>query len=224
MNYADDVKYPEVCQEAAKRDVLINTIQCGGNPETTTVWTKIAELSEGKFAAIAQSGGMVAIATPMDSELAELNRKIGGTYIAFGGAAERRAFRAKVGASEAAPASVAADRLSFYSVSGSKADTDVELLNALDAGRVRLDSVKKEQLPEELRKLDDAALKAEIAKRQKDRGELQAQVQKLTKAREDFLAQERKRLAATGKADSFDQTVAQTIRVQAARKGIEYGK
>ncbi len=75
-----------------------------------------------------------------------------------------------------------------------------------------------------MRKLDDAALKDEIAKRQKNRAELQAQVQKLAKAREDYLAQERKRLAANGRADSFDETVAQIIRAQAAKKGINYAK
>jgi hypothetical protein len=224
MDYAEDMKYPEVCQLAAKRDLIINTIQCEKNPETTTVWRKVAELSEGKFAAVAQSGGMVAIATPMDGELAELNRKLGGTFIAYGGAGERRAFQAKLAASESAPASVAADRLSFYSVSEFRADADVELLGALNAGRVKLDSVKKEQLSDDLRKLDAAALKAEVEKRQKERTELQAKIQTLTKAREDYLAQERKRLAATGKSDSFDETVTQTIRAQAARKGIHYGK
>jgi len=35
---------------------------------------------------------------------------------------------------------------------------------------------------------------------------------------------ERKRLAEKGKADSFDEKVAASIREQAARKGIVYGK
>lgn len=224
MDYANDVKYPEVCQQAVKRDVVINTVQCGGDPATTAAWTKIAALSEGKFAAIAQSGGMAAIPTPMDADLAELSRKLGATAIAYGGASERRALTAKLAASEAAPAPVAADRLAFYSMSGARPLGDTELLESLAGGKVKLDSIKKEQLPEDLRKLDAAAFKAEIEKRQNEREAVQARIQKLNKAREDYLAQERKRLAATGKADSFDETVAQTIRAQAARKGIHYGK
>ena len=75
MDYADGPKYPQVCQEAVKQDIVINTIQCGNIPRTTPFWKEIAQLSEGSFAAIAQSGNMPAMATPMDGELAELNRK-----------------------------------------------------------------------------------------------------------------------------------------------------
>ena len=90
--------------------------------------------------------------------------------------------------------------------------------------KVKLESVKKEQLPKEWQALDAPALKAEIEKKQQARAELQTRLQKLNKEREDYLAQERKRLAEKGKSDSFDDKVAQTIREQAARKGIAYGK
>lgn len=224
MDYADDLRYPGVCQLAAQRDLIINTVQCGKNAETTTVWTKIAALSEGQYAAVAPSGGMAAIATPMDAELAELSRKLSGTFIAYGGASERWALDTKLTAAASAPAAVAADRLAFYSVSAQPYATNGELLGALHAGRVNLSAVRKEQLPEALRPLDEAALKAEVEKRQKTQAELQTKIQTLTRAREDYLAQERRRLAAAGKSDAFDETVAQMIQAQAARKGIQYGK
>jgi hypothetical protein len=46
----------------------------------------------------------------------------------------------------------------------------------------------------------------------------------LSKQREEYIAVERKRQAEQGKGDSFDEKVAASIRAQAARKGIEYGK
>ena len=67
-------------------------------------------------------------------------------------------------------------------------------------------------------------MKAEIEKKRKERAELQGRIQKLSKDREEFLAAERRRLAEQGKGDSFDEKVAASIRAQAARKGIEYGK
>jgi len=67
-----------------EKDLIINTVQCGNIPRTTPFWEEIAQLSEGSYAAIAQSGNMVAIATPMDSELTELNRKLGKTLVAYG--------------------------------------------------------------------------------------------------------------------------------------------
>jgi hypothetical protein len=225
MDYPNDVKYPEVCQAAVKRDLIINTIQCGNNPETTTIWKKISDLAEGNFVAIPQSGGMVAIATPMDAELADLNRKVGGTLVAYGSASSRATFESRAVTAAAAPAAVAADRSAFMMrAGGGRTYSGEDLVDALAAGTVKLESVKKQDLPEKLQTLDDAALKAEIAKRQKERAELQAQITKLSKEREDYLAKERKRLAASGKADSFDDKVAETIRAQAAKKGISYGK
>ena len=224
MDYANDVKYPEVCQEAMKRDLIINTVQCGNNADTTVVWKKISELSEGSFAAIAQTGGMVAIATPMDAELADLNRKLGATLIGYGGERERRLVVAKQHAAEAAPAAVAADRLSFNARSGVAVQGGGELLDSLASGTVTMESVKKDQLPAELQTLDRVALKTEIEKKLKERVALQQRVAQVSQKRETYLAQERKRLAEKGGGDSFDETVAQTLRAQAAKKGINYGK
>ena len=224
MDYSGAPKYPDICKSAIKRDLIINTIQCGSIAETTPFWREIASLSEGSYAAIAQSGGMVAVATPMDGELADLNRKVGSTMVAYGDAPARRRVVAKQAASEAAPASVAADRLSFNTRYGLVVQGEGELLDGLSQGKVKLESIRKDQLPKEWQGLDDTALKAEIGKKQKERAELQARIQKLGKEREDYLARERQRLAEKGNSDSFDDKVAHTIRDQAARKGIEYAK
>lgn len=224
MDYADDVKYPDVCQLAAKRDLLINTVQCGNTAQTTPVWQEIAKLAEGSYAAIAQSGGMVAMTTPMDGELAALNRKLGGTLVAYGSEPARRSVAAKQLAAEAAPASVTADRLHFNVTAGVAVQGEGELLDSLANGKLKLAEVKKDQLPVEMQKLSEAELKSAIEKKQKERAELQTQVAKLAKQREEFLTKERQRLAAAGKGDSFDEKVAQTLRAQAAKKGIDYGK
>ena len=224
MDYENAPKYPEICQDAMKKDLIINTVQCGGIVQTTPIWQEIAKLSEGSYAAIAQSGNMVAIATPMDAELAELNRKVGATLVAYGDVAARRALTAKQVAAEAAPASVSADRLAFNARYGVAVQGEGELLDSLSSGKVKLTELKKDQLPAEWQKLSNAELKAKIEKQQKERADLQAQIVKLSKERDDYIAKERQRLAASGKADSFDEKVAQTIRTQAAKKGIEYAK
>jgi hypothetical protein len=224
MDYANSTKYPEVCQLAVKKDLIINTVQCGNIASTTPFWQEIAKLSEGSYMAIAQSGNMAAIATPMDSELAALNRKLGTTLVAYGGEKARTSLAMKQAASEAAPAAVAADRLAFNRRYGMTVQGDGELLDALQSGKLTVESLKKDQLPPELQKLDEKQLKEALDQKQKERSKLQSQIQKLTQEREQFVAAERKRLAEQGKADSFDEKVAQAIHSQAARKGIEYGK
>ena len=222
MDYPEGAKYPEICQAAMKKDLIINTVQCGSIAETTPVWQEIARLSEGNFVAIPQSGNMAVIATPMDAELAELNRKVGGTLVAYGGEVARRSVMAKQRAAETAAPAVAADRLSFNASLGVAVQGEGELLDSLASGKAKLESLNKDELPPELQKLSAAELKAEIEKRQQERSELQAKVQKLSKQRQDYIEAERKRLAAAGKTDSFDEKVAQTIRAQAAKKGIQY--
>lgn len=60
-------RYPEVCQAAMKRDLVINAVQCGQEGETTKVWKEIAKLAEGKYIPLVQTGGMVRIAAPRTS-------------------------------------------------------------------------------------------------------------------------------------------------------------
>lgn len=217
-------KYPEICQAAMKKDLIINTVQCGSMAETIPIWKEIAQLGEGSYVAIAQSGGMVAIATPMDAELAELNRQLGKTIVAYGSDTARRSLTAKQMAAEAAPAAVSADRLTFNARYGVAVQGEGELLDSLASGKLTLSDVKKDQLPTEWQNLSDSELKARIEQQQKERNELQAQILKLSQDRDAYLAKERQRLAAAGKADSFDERVSQAIRAQAARKNIEYGK
>lgn len=224
MDYANSPQYPEVCQSAMKRDLIINTVQCGSIGATTPIWREIAKLSEGNYATIPQEGGMVAITTPMDEKLAELNRKLGGTLVAYGTEPTRREVYAKQAAAEAAPAAVAADRLAFNVRAGRAVQGQGELLDALAAGELKLNELKRNQLPPEWQQLDSAQLQAEITKKQTERAELQAQITRLNQERDKYLAVERKKLAAAAGVDSFDAQVNRTLHAQAAKKGISYSK
>src|SRR5690348_3769012 len=71
MDYKDDVKYPDTCQKAARRGIIINTIQCGNDPECRRVWQDICRKAEGEYVAIAQDGGVAVVATEYDKRLDE---------------------------------------------------------------------------------------------------------------------------------------------------------
>ena len=95
-----------------------------------------------------------------------------------------------------------------------------ELLAELDAGKVELSKVKKDELPVVLQKLSGEELKNYVAKQQETRTNLLAQIAALDKKRQDYIDTEKKRRATEGKTDSFDAKVAEMINTQAARKGI----
>ena len=104
MDYENGPKYDDLCRIAAKKDLIINTVQCGNIAETTPIWKEIAKLAEGRYAAIAQSGDVAVIETPMDEKLRELNKRMGQTLIPYGDADVRREVASKQSAAESAPA------------------------------------------------------------------------------------------------------------------------
>src|SRR5215468_2515987 len=73
MDYTDDVKYPETCKKACEKGIIINTVQCGGDPECAKFWRDICAKAEGSYVQIEQNGGVVpVVATPFDKDLAKI--------------------------------------------------------------------------------------------------------------------------------------------------------
>src|SRR5262245_57014055 len=85
MDYAQDVKYPEVMRMARERGIIVNAVQAGRARDTERVWMEIAQMGLGKYIPIPQDGGqLVVIETPWDVEILELQGEINGTIIPYG--------------------------------------------------------------------------------------------------------------------------------------------
>jgi Mg-chelatase subunit ChlD len=84
QNYIQEPDVLTTTAEAVRKNMIVNTIQCGAISGTKDTWQSIALRGEGKYFAIAQDGGVQAISTPYDAKLAELAAKIGKTYITYG--------------------------------------------------------------------------------------------------------------------------------------------
>jgi len=222
MDYPNGPKYPDLCREAAKKDLIINTIQCGEMAETKPIWQEIAKLAEGSYVGISQSGSVAVISTPMDKELSRLNERIGATLIPYGDSTLQAEVHAKYAAAKSAPVAAMADRLTYNSKTGKAVQGRGELVDALNDKTLKLEEVDQRQLPTELQKLDRSELQKRIAKARDERADLQKQIGEVSKKREAYIQSENKRLAAEGKGDAFDQKVTETLHAQAAKKGITY--
>ena len=95
-----------------------------------------------------------------------------------------------------------------------------DLVDAIKNGKCKLEDVKDEDLPDDLRKLDKAGRKAKVDEAAKQREEIQAQILKLNKEREQFLAAERKKQLGA-KEDTLDQAIVKAIREQATRQQLQ---
>ena len=221
QNYEQEPDVLVTTAEAVRKNMIVNTIQCGNLAETTLIWQTIAQRGEGRYFAIAQDGGVQAISTPFDSKLAELAAKLGKTYVSFGDKKDRDAKLATQSKTES--------RITADAAMGAQADRalnkamnnfsyDGDLVQAVENETVRLDEVKKEDLPENMQKMTAAERKKEIDRRIAERKAIRAEILTLSKRREGHIAVERRK---QGKSNGFDVAVAQALREQLLRKGIK---
>jgi len=222
MDYRDDVKYPESCKLAVKNDIIINTVQCGGDSTTKKYWMEICRSAEGSYVQIdAQGGPVVAVATPFDTELAKINVEINKTQLIYGKMDVQEYAKGNLAKGAKLPAAAQADRAAF--TARNDAATANDLIQSLKNGKVKLEEIKKEELPDELKgkSLDDQ--KAVLKDIEQRRSDLSKQAIDLDKKRGEYI---NKKLAEDSKnkaADSFDNQVLRILQTQAPRVNIQYG-
>jgi uncharacterized protein YegL len=221
QNYQQEPDVLVTTAKAVRKNMIINTIQCGALDGTKEVWQSIALRGEGKYFAIAQDGGVQAVTTPYDAKLAELAAKLGKTYVTYGDKKRRD--------ENVTAQSVSERRITTGAAMGAQAERavnkavntfqyDGDLVQDVENESVKIEDVKTENLPEDLQKLSVAERKKEIDKRIAERKTIRAEILALSKQRDDYVAAERKK---QGKANGFDTAVAQALREQLLRKGIK---
>jgi uncharacterized protein YegL len=214
--------------EAVRSGMVVNTIQCGAEEQTRMVWQRIASRGEGQYFAIAQDGGVQTVASPYDARLSELGNRLGSTYLAYGGGggAEGESFRNEAKARQvktessvagAAPVAAQADRAVNKALNRDAYVGD--LLQSIENGSVKLDAVKKEDLPDDLQKLSPAERQKEVERRLAERQKIRDEIVTLNRQRDDYIAAERKKQS--GGQTGFDAAVASALKEQLARKGIK---
>jgi len=221
MDYKQDTKYPEVIRMARDRGIVVNAVQAGGARDTERVWREIAQRGDGRYIPIPQDGGqIVVIETPWDIEIIELQGRINGTVIPYGPRAQRDSVHQKTGQLAAAPRTVGPEMASYLNKSGGRAGEAVtgrgDLVADVTSGRQKLDSVKDEDLPDNLRALKPVQRQAEIDKSMATRKVMTDRMTELVKKRDAYVLEQRKNAPAKP-ADSFDRAVAEALKVQIKR-------
>ncbi len=223
MDYANDVPYDESVRLAKAQGIVVNAIQCGNSDATTRVWRAIAQFGHGEYAAIAQDGGMVAMSTPMDDELARLNAHLVDTAVSYGEPEQKRELVAKMRRALMAAPSAVASRLSYLAKKGGKLNSGrSDLVDAVGSGEVALSEVPRAALPEEMQAMNADEQETYLREKTAERDELRQRISDLAADRDSYVAEETARRKAEGKADGFDDQVMESIRSQAAERGIAY--
>lgn len=227
-NYADEPDTLTTADLAVKQGIIVNTIQCGTSGATKQIWEAIARRGQGQYFLIPQGGGVETISTPYDEQLSQLGTRLGGTYVAYGGGAgaegeSYRGLRKEMAdrteaaiATRSAPAAVA--ERSVNKALNAKAYIG-DLLQDIENGSIKLESIKAEDLPSELKNLSAEDRTKEIEKRLAERREIRKQILSLSKQRTEYIAAEQKKRNGRG-SNGFDVAVSAALREQLAKKRL----
>jgi hypothetical protein len=215
LDYQDGLDYRRAVQAARQKGIAVETIQCGGDPQTAAVWQEIAALGGGQYARIDASGGMPAQVTPQDAELARLNRELASTVVAGGTVAERARTNERVAARKAMAAPAAVEAAGYFAQAESLVSNDL-VDKSERAQRQELQGfVGRTDAPKEIQgKTDEEAL-AYLKAQKERRAKLQKNIEVLQKERDAHLAR-------AGAKDAFDEKVVQSLKDRAAAEGVKY--
>jgi Mg-chelatase subunit ChlD len=188
MDYEGDVPYTRTAAIAAKRGIVVNTVQCGAMQETAAIWSRIAKRTQGTYAAIEQNGGMLAIAAPMDDEIAKLNAELADSVVAYGDAAQVRSVHDKAARAKSASVEAGAARHSYLKKNGGGLVTGRgDLVDDVRNGRVALGSLAPSALPAELRDKSTAEQTSELSRRAEQREQIKAKLDLLVEERSRYV-------------------------------------
>lgn len=222
-DYQDAADTLDTAVKAVQKGIVVNTIQCGSSGSTTRAWQEIARNGNGQYFAIADNGGVQAISTPYDDQLGALAMELGASFLPYGYGAGKVGLDKR--AAVAREAQEAESRI-VYALPEAKAERALnkavnkdaylgDLMQSIENGTVKLESVDPVDLPEELRNRDPAQRTVEVEKRLAERRRIRDQILELSKQREAYVKGEQQK---NGKQEGFDVVVARALKEQMAKK------
>ena len=186
----------------------------------------MANLGQGQYFNVGQSGDAIAITTPFDKKMAMLSKKLDETRMHYGTEEELKLQRKKDRATKklhrsASPASQAR-RAEFNLQKSGKINRlgKNELVDDVSSGKVDLDSIDKRALPEAIRVMPKEEQLKTIQEQATIRHSIMGEMKKLSEKRNDYIRNKMKDSASAEV--SLDEKLYKTIRQQAAEKGLKY--
>ena len=220
------VNYTETCKAAIEKGIIVNTIHCGSYDDGISgKWQDGALLADGSYMNIDHNREVVHVEAPQDAEIARLGTELNETYIAFGAAGAEgvdKQSEQDANAEAAAPGSSVQRAVTKGSANYTNAAWD--LVDALKDESVKLDELKDEELPEEMRSMTLDERKEYLEQQATRRAELQEKIQGLNDARKKHVAEEMKTRAASGEEKTLDEAMVEAIHDQAESKSFELEK
>lgn len=224
MDYQDEIQYPETCKLANQKSITINTIKLGNScTEAIEHFKSIANSTNGHYMQIDQNASDIVIQTPYDDSIADYTHLIDDSKIYYGsqtvksynGARKEKATEIYTNASM----STNSDRAEYNMTKSGKSNWfgKNELIEDLSNKQVQLDSIPKDQLPDELKGLSETELNKKVNSITEERKNNMEKLEVLINKRREYIKAE---MAKEGET-TFSQHILAIMKKQATKQGVE---
>ena len=215
------VSFKEACGLAKEKDVVVNTIFCGGfNDGIRESWKKGADLTDGNYMSIEQDRKTVYIDTPYDDKIDALNTQLNSTYIYYGvngNQKKQQQERQDQNASSYGKANKVKRAVSKSS--GAYKSYSWDLVDATEKDSTKVLKLEEEQLPTELKGKSDEEKVLIVSEKSKERQRIKAEIQALNLQRKEYIAAN---MPKETENNGLDQALIKSIRTKAKTKNISF--
>jgi len=212
--------YTTACDEAKKKNVIVNTIYCGDRMQGIKEhWNLNTECGNGSFTNINQDTRIEEIPTPYDSVIFALNDKLNGTYLRYGADGEAAyATQAKV------------DKLNYdmnktvevkrITVKGKKElykNTTWDMVDAAADDKKFAEKVDIKTLPDSLKNKSRKEIQQIIDSKAAERTQIHKDIESVNIKREEWIAAEKAKRAINTNTATLESEIEKIIKKQAKR-------
>ncbi|MBO6607861.1 MAG: VWA domain-containing protein [Psychroserpens sp.] len=213
------INYQDAAKQAHQNDVSVNTIFCGDyNQGISTYWKDGADRTHGNYMAIKHNDVTTYVATPYDDRILKLNQKLNKTYVAYGSMGKQKVIQQAqqdtnaMGYSEANAVSRTVSKSSHLYKNSSW-----DLVDAAESEDFEYDTLKKNELPKELKDKSPSQIKAYVEAKGKERSAIQTEIQQLNEKRRTYILSQQKQSS-----NGLENAMLTAIKSQASKKNYSW--
>jgi hypothetical protein len=216
-----EIPYTLACALAKEKDVVVNTIFCGGfNEGINTQWKNGADLTGGSYMSIEQDRKTVYIQTPYDTKIDALNDQLNTTYIYYGtqGESKKEKQHEQDRNAESYGQANKVERAISKSSHVYKNST-WDLVDAAKENEKVVTEAKDSDLPKEMKGMTIDQRKAYIKTKSDERKRIQSEIQSLSVKRQQYIQSNTPKAS---EASMLDAAMTKAVKSQAKAKNLAW--
>jgi len=213
------VSYRAACSLAKEKDVVVNTIFCGGFDEgLQTDWKSGADLTGGTYMSIEQNRKTVYIATPYDQQIEAMNNQLNDTYVYYGssGAYKKQLQSTQDRNAESYGQSNKVERAVSKS-SHAYRNSTWDLVDAAKDDEKVISETKEEELPKEMKGMTVQQRTIYVKQKAAERSRIQSEIQSLNQKRQAYITSH---TSQESKDAMLDAAMIKAVKAQAKTKEL----